>query len=156
MVTRPRFTPSGLEMLQARAAQRRPVLARKARTEPSPTAQAVGQAQVHRLLTTPKQATEHLRRFFQAIATAFFHQLNELRVNLVQHGLCVLALRFGLRTKGVQKSLVRACRHQTALNAQLVHEFGEPKAVHQHANAAHNAGLVHINLVCSGRNVISG
>ena len=108
------------------------------------------------MLTAPEQATEHLGGFLQAIASAFFDRIDELSMDLVQHGLRMFALRFRLRAKGVQKPLVFTCGHQAALNAQLVHQAGETKAIHQDADAAHNTGFVDINFVGRCSNVISG
>ena len=107
------------------------------------------------MLPRPEQATEGVISNFQALATAFFHYLNELLVDLVQHHLGVLALLLALRAEGVQKTLVAACREQAALHSQLFHGAGETKTIHQHANAAHDAGFVHVNLIGRCRNVVS-
>ena len=108
------------------------------------------------MLTRPEQATEGFRRFFQTRATAGFNHGNELLVNLVEHGLRECTLLFALRTERIEKTLVLASRQQPAFHTQLFHQAGETKTIHQHANAAHNAGLVDIDLVGCHCNVVSG
>ena len=114
----------------------------------------VGQTHVNGLLPCPEQAAEHLRGVLQTVTPALLHHGDELLVDLVQHGLRILALLFGLRAERVHEALVLARRQQPALHAQLVHQAGEAKAVHQHTNAAHDAGLVHIDVVGGGGDVV--
>jgi methylmalonyl-CoA mutase cobalamin-binding subunit len=59
-----------------------------------------------------------------------------------------------LRREGVEHALVLAGGEQPALDAQLVHQAGEAEAVHQHADAAHQAGLVDVDLVGGHRDVV--
>ena len=68
----------------------------------------------------------------------------------------MLALGVAHGAEGVEKALVAARRQKPPLNAQLFKAAGEAKAVHQHANAAHHAGLVHVNLVGGRGNVVGG
>ena len=107
------------------------------------------------MLTAPEQAAEHLRRFLEPVTTAVFHHRDELLVNLIEHGLRISALALTLVAERVQKTLVFAGSQQATLHAELVHQAGETKAIHQHADAAHNAGLVHVNLVGRHGDVIS-
>ena len=64
------------------------------------------------------------------------------------------ALRFALRAVGVKKTFVLARGQQAALHAEFVHQSGKSKAIHQHANAAHDAGFVDINLIGGHRNIV--
>ena len=107
------------------------------------------------MLTAPEQAAEHLGRFLEPLTPAVFHHRDELLVNLIEHGLRISALALTLVAKGVEKTLVVTGGQQATLNAELVHQAGETKAIHQHADAAHNTGLVHVNLVGSHGDVIS-
>ncbi len=84
------------------------------------------------------------------------HHIDELQVDLVQHGLQVGLLGLVLRAEGVEHGLVLARHHQAPLDAQLVHQPGEAEAVHQHADAAHQAGLVDVNVVGRGGDVVGG
>jgi hypothetical protein len=43
---------------------------------------------------------------------------------------------------------------QAPLHAQLVHQAGKTKAVHEHTDASHNTGLVDVNFVSRHRDVI--
>ena len=64
-------------------------------------AQAIGQTKVNRLFTTPKQTAEQFWGFFQTLATAFTHHLDELLMNLIQQSLRMGALVFGLGAERV-------------------------------------------------------
>ncbi len=77
-------------------------------------------------------------------------------MDLVQHGLREHALLFGLGTERIQETLVLAGRHEAPLDPQFFHQAGEAEAVHQHADAADDAGLVHEDLVGRRRDVVSG
>src|SRR5690606_4075826 len=54
----------------------------------------------------------------------------------------------------VEESLVIAGGKQTPLDAELIHGVDETEAVHHHADGAHDAGLVRVDPIGSGRNVI--
>ena len=75
-------------------------------------------------------------------------------MNFRQHGLDVRLLALVLRAERVEHRLVFTRRHQSALDAQLVHQSGEAKTVHEHANAAHQTGFVDIDVVGRRRDVV--
>src|SRR5512145_2414774 len=52
-------------------------------------AEVIGQAEPDGFFAVPEQAGEGLGRHLEPLATAFFHHLDELLVNLVEHGLGV-------------------------------------------------------------------
>ena len=116
---------------------------------------AIGQTQFNGLLATPKQAAENIGRFLQTVSATVTNHLDELLVNLVQQSLCMGALGLALAAEGVQQAFVFTSGHQAAFHTELVHQAGEAKAVHQHTNAADDAGLVDKNLVCGHGDVVS-
>ena len=67
----------------------------------------------------------------------------------------MLAVAVGLRAEGVEEALVLARRHEPPLDAELFHQADETEAVHQHADAAHEARLVHVDLVGGDRDVVA-
>mgnify|MGYP003529884748 CR=1 FL=1 len=83
----------------------------------------------------------------QARAAAGFHHVDELQVDLVDHRLGIGSLLLVLRRERIEHALVLAGGEQAALDAELFHRAGETEAVHQHADAADQAGLVDIDLV---------
>ena len=116
----------------------------------------VGQPHVDGLLAGPEQAAEGFRCGLEAVAPALFHHVNELLVDLVQHGLGKFTLFFGLGAERVHKTLVFTCGEQTALHTQFVHQAREAKTVHQHTNAADDAGLVDVDFVGRCGDVVRG
>ena len=73
---------------------------------------------------------------------------------LIEHALGIGLLLGGLRAEGIEKALVLAGRHETTLDTELVHQADETEAVHQHADAAHDAGLVNKDAVGGGSDVV--
>ncbi len=106
------------------------------------------------MLSGPEQSAESLGGFFEARTTARFDHTNELLVDLVQHRLCKHTLFLGLWAERIHEALVFTGRHQAALYAQLLHQTGKTEAIHQHANAAHHTGFVHVNFVGPHGNVV--
>jgi hypothetical protein len=90
----------------------------------------------------------------EAVAAALLHHRDELLVDLVDHGLGKGRLLLVLGRERVEHALVGTGGEQAALDAELVHRAGEAEAVHQHADAAHDAGLVDVDLVGGHRDVV--
>src|SRR5262245_9186673 len=76
-------------------------------------------------------------------------------MDLRQHLLRVLLLRFDHRGKRVEKSLVVAGGKQATLDAEYLERSGEAKAVHQYADRADDARLVDVDPVRSGSHVVA-
>ena len=77
-------------------------------------------------------------------------------MDFTEHGLDVGALRLVLRTEGIEHRLVLTGHHQAALDAHLLHQARETKTVHQHTDAAHQAGLVDIDRIGRCSDVVGG
>ena len=75
-------------------------------------------------------------------------------MDLVEHLLRIGSVRRVLRAERIEETLVLARGQQAAFDADLVHQAIEAEAVHQHADAADDAGLVDIDVVRSGRDVV--
>ena len=116
----------------------------------------VGKAKLHSLLTIPEQTGEHFWCFFQPITAPSFHHVNKLLVDLIQHALGKCPLFVVLRTERVKETLVFSSRYQAAFYAEFVHQAGKAETVHQHPNAANNAGFVDKYLVSRHRDVVGG
>jgi len=76
-------------------------------------------------------------------------------MDFVEHALCIGTLCLSLGAERIHEAFVLASGEQAAFDAHFVHQPGKAKPVHQHANAAHNAGLVHVDVVRRCGNVIS-
>ncbi len=91
----------------------------------------------------------------QALAAAFAHGVDKLRVDLIEHVLRMFVHLRRFRRERVEKALVLTRGVQAALDPQLVHQTREAEAIHQHANRTDDARLVHVNLVGRRSRVIA-
>jgi hypothetical protein len=60
-----------------------------------------------------------------------------------------------LRREGIEETLALTRRQQATFDPEFVHRASETEPIHEHADRADDAGLVHENLVRRGRNVIA-
>src|SRR5258708_4469910 len=118
-------------------------------------AERIGEPQLDAALAGPDEPGEGLRRLLEARSPALAHDLDELLLDLADHLLRVLAVLGVLGQERVEEILVLARGVDAPLDSQLVDGAGEAEAAHDHADRAHEARLVDVDLVGGDRNVVA-
>ena len=76
-------------------------------------------------------------------------------MDFIEHALRIRLVLFRQGAERVHETLVLARRQQTALDADLFHDARKAEAIHQHADGADHAGLVDVDAVGGGGDVIA-